>query len=380
VSFKNTQTNPEYVLFKDTEQAEQHRYSGADCASFGVKNSDSYEYAVVNISMNTVNINRVRERSGTSADTVLSRRAGVFLKILQRGESVALFSYTDKLKTRYYLQDREQSVPVELVMNLYSDLGNIVVERIYLRQLLLQMRKHIPGLSMRDENINRTQYTEGDLLEVVSKINAQHYEKHALKSLKFFAGIGVNQSSIKYTGGHVLAKSAAVSKASISPLLVLGIDVPFNPDVGRLLFRVDLSLLRSKNEISSETSFQSYTITSHAFNQTSIALCPQVRYYVYNKRNLKLFVGTGIGAVASGYDKNISYIRYQTGGFPDEVKKNLVELDKFSVLYKLCAGVMFNRKVELSAGYYPSSAIANYNGFKVKISRLNAGVFYHFSK
>lgn len=280
VRYSGKQVNPERVEFKAESNAKSSLFSLSDCAGFGVVNGSAYERAVVDISMNNVNVNRVKEIRDTAKQGGKKPllRDSVFLKILQRGEHITLFSYTDQLKTRYYIKNSEGPEPVELILNVYSDLGTIVKERTYLRQLLLQMQKYIPDLSLSDANINGVRYAEDDLIEVVSKINNQSYTKPVFKSTSFFAGAGINQTSSSYSGAHVLAGPAAVSKSSAQPMILLGVDVPANPEVGKLVYRFDLQMLMSEDEVSNESDSQSSTSTTHSFSQTNLFLIPQVIY------------------------------------------------------------------------------------------------------
>ena len=383
VRYSAKQINPDRVEFKAESNALSKVLTISDCAGFGVVNGSSFKRAVVNISMNNTNVNRlveIRDTAKLGGKNNLLARDSVFLKILQEGVNITLFSYTDKLKTRFYMQNKEEAEPVELIMNVYSDLGTIVKERTYLRQLLLQMQKYIPNLSLSDANINGVQYAEDDLIEVVSKINNQSYTKPVFKSVSFFAGAGINMTSASYTGAHVLAGPAATSKSSTQPMFLLGMDVPANPEVGRLVYRFDLQMLMSHDAVSTEEDTQSSTSTTHSFSQTNVFLVPQVLYNLYNTRSMKVYLGAGAGGGISIYDKNISTLRHKSGQFPDEVTENPVELNTFNLLLKLSAGMLINKRIELSAGYYPKSAIANYTKFKTSVQRTTVGIHYHFGK
>lgn len=383
IRYPAKQINPNRVEFKAESSAESRILTMSDCAGFGVVNGSSFKRAVVDISMNNTNVNRLFEirdtaKLGTKSNLVV--KESVFLKILQRGENIALFSYTDKLKTRFYIQNKVEAEPVELIMNVYSDLGTIVKERTYLRQLLLQMQKYIPNLSLSDANINGVQYAEDDLIEVVSKINNQSYTKPVFQSISFFAGAGINMTSASYNGSHVLAGPAATSKSSTQPMILLGVDVPANPEVGRLIYRFDLQMLMSQDAVSTESDTQSSTSTTHSFNQINVFLVPQVICNLYNTRSMKIYIGAGAGGGISIYDKNISTLRYKSGQFPDEVTENPVDLNSFNLLLKVSAGMLINKRIELSAGYYPKSAIATYTKFKTSIQRSTLGIHYHFGK
>ena len=383
VYYTGKQINPEYVEFKTEKKGESRRLPLSECAGFGVDNGPSYQRDVVNISMNSINLNtliEVRDTSRKSEQVNAYRRDSVLLLVLQRGPNISLFSYTDKLKTRFYIQNREESEPVELILNLYSDLGTIVTKRTYLRQLLVQMQKYIPDLSMADANINGARYAEGDILEIVSKINNQPYTNRVVKSISFFMGAGLNQTRASYSGSHPLAGPTAVSKTFAVPMIVLGFDVPSNPEVGRLMYRFDLSGFMSKNEVSTEPGAQSSTSTTHSFNQTNISLTPQLFYNFYNSKNLKVYLGGGPVVGVSIYDKNISTIKHKSGQFPDEIEEDPVDLNAFHLSLKLTGGVLINKRVELSAGYYPKSAISSYSGFRVSVQRFAAGIHYHFGK
>ena len=116
--------------------------------------------------MNNTDVQQLSTVPDTSTKT-----ATVFLKIIQSGKNVTLFSYTDELKTRFYILDNTESQPQELKYLLYLNSENtesIVTRKIYQGQLsAIAASAHLNISSM----IANARYVEPDVSAIVSKIN-----------------------------------------------------------------------------------------------------------------------------------------------------------------------------------------------------------------
>jgi len=376
IDFKERRKNPVAVEFRTSLNGNNQTFTLANCAAYGIDEVEHYQRFVVNVSMSEVDIGAL----GVGPDSS-SRRDTVFLNVLQTGKNLTLFSYTDDLKERFYIMDAGSSEPVELIRNLYmsADKTSLIVnDNKYVRQLLFQMKKNNPENPAMERHMLSLRYAQSSLLKVVSQINNQQPSRSKYKVSRFFAGLGLNASTASYTGTHDLSAASAKSKTSYLPILTTGVDLFLKPAIGRLIFRTELSLLMSKNEISLFSETAGTVARRHSFDQTTIALTPGFIYNVYNTSKLKCFLGGGLGlnfsAISNNESTYLNTINMQTSKL-DEVK-----LEKFNYSFQFSAGVVLNKRIEISAGYSPNVAISNYNYFNVVMQRMRVGVNYLFGK
>jgi hypothetical protein len=99
----------------------------------------------------------------------------VFLKVLRKG-NVALFSFADELKTRYFISD-SGSQPVELIYRLYKksdpqgENSTTVNEDTYKRQLTTLAEKYGKMDDRFRVELNNTGYSEAAITAAIDKIN-----------------------------------------------------------------------------------------------------------------------------------------------------------------------------------------------------------------
>src|ERR1700743_111735 len=90
-----------------------------------------------------------KDHLSSSRDTSY-REAAVFFKVLQKGSNLALYTYVDELKTRFYVGEAPDFAIKELVYRLYynggadvsGQKGNTVTENTYMKQLFALANKY----------------------------------------------------------------------------------------------------------------------------------------------------------------------------------------------------------------------------------------------
>ena len=376
LDYREDKNNPVAVVFKQDLNASPKTYTVKDCAGYGINDMVSYQRHVVDISLGTDEISNLTEMVDTS-----SKRESVFLQVIQEGQRVTFFHYEDRVKRRYYILDKGDQEPQELIRQLYikaDNPGRMLTNVRYARQLMAILRKYGKYSESLESRLGRLKYTGEDLLKIVELINDEQVEKSKFPKSRFFAGAGINAGSIGFSGAHVLAGSDASSKLSFGPTIAAGVDFFSNPAIRRLLFRMELSLMSSKNKISSPSATQS-------FDQMGATLTPQLIYHLYNAADFKVFIGGGLGLNLSHYSnqKSIRYtVNFYTGA--ESVKTNqpndLLELETFYASFPVTAGVVLNKKIELSIGYSMPTAITNYALFNADKQQFRFGVNYLFGK
>ena len=377
VDFKERRKNPVTVDFKTTLSSNRQIFTLANCSAYGVDGQESYQRFAVNISLSQTDIARL-----SIGPDLSFKRDTVFLKVLQAGKSLSLFSYTDELKTRFYIMPADSLEPAELIRNAYlneENTGAVVKDNKYVRQLLIELKRLNVSNPAAEKALLRLDYNESAMLKVVSLINGQQLAKSKYKGSRFFAGAGLNASKAGYSGTHRLSNDQARLKTSYLPMLTAGIDLFVKPAIGRLIFRTELSLLMSKSEITVASPTGGELHGRHSFDRTSLVLTPQFIYNVYNTNKLKCFAGLGAGLNFSKTSNNKSEYLNNIA-MENRVVENEVELEKFNYSAQLMAGVVLNKKIEIAAGYSPAVAISDYTLFNVTMQRIRIGINYLFGK
>jgi hypothetical protein len=181
--------NPSTISFKPTASSKSNKLTVHDIRYF---RSDSAfaEYQKYTGPITTDNTDPDRmiigRDSGIRMDTV-------FLKVIQKGGNITLYSYTDAIKTRCFISENAHDTPKELIYRTYfnsveSSAGRRTVnENTYKGQLyLLGVKFNVMNKNLQ-AYIEKSEYSEHDILEVISKINgisADDFEKHHMSKPK----------------------------------------------------------------------------------------------------------------------------------------------------------------------------------------------------
>lgn len=375
IDYKERSKNPVNVDFRTSLNSSTKTYNLGNCAGYGVDDTEHQRRFAVNISMSKVDVANL----SYGPDSSFTRKT-VFLKVLQNGKNLTLFSYEDNVKERFYMMSGDHQEPVELIRNTYLSTvktNAIVNDNKYVRQLLAQMMKSNPDRSIEEKSISNLDYTERILLKFVSAINNQEPPKSRYKGFRFFAGAALSISSASYKGVGDLASEDAISKISSSPMLNGGIDLLVNPAIGKLIFRTELSLMMDKYGVSVSDNIGN--TSSHTFDRASLVLTPQFIYNIYNTNKLKFFAGFGAGL-------NFSKISNNKIGFTRGLDKTFLiqnsdrEVNRFNYSLQLSTGVVLIKKIEVFVGYSPQAAITDYYHVALRVERLRFGVNYLFGK
>ncbi|MBB6272966.1 hypothetical protein HDF26_003426 [Pedobacter cryoconitis] len=378
IDYKEWDLNPGKIAFKTDLDAGIQDFTVKNSLAWAVTGFEIYQKYEVEVSMSQVDVSRLSVgRDNSKAKSV------VFLKVLQTGKNATLFSYTDGIKQRFYLLEKDESIPYELGSQLYmkSKEDNLMVtDNQYIRQLGLVMTKLNVGTEAERHSLEISNYGIKPIMNAVAVINEQQLIKTNKNSaVRFFAGAGLNMSRAHYKGDTPFALPGAESKVSLMPLITAGFDLFANPAIGKLIYRAELSLLMGKHEATIREPSPSKTYMTHTFNQFTINITPQIIYNFYNTNRLKAFVGGGPGLNFSGYSNNKTTL-YSNSGNETELTSRKIDLEKFNFSFPFTAGLVFNKKVEISAGYAFASPITNYSSFSINMQRYRVGVNYLFGK
>lgn len=375
IDYRERSNNPSAITFKSALDGEPTDYNRTTARSFNIIDFEAYERFLVNISQSSNGLSQLSYGPDTS--TV---RDTVFLKVIQAGKNVSLYAYTDNIKTRFYLLDRDVKEPEELIAGMYflNESGKTRLIDRYRRQLIATMVKYNKYDHADQRRLGSLTYTTSAILREVSEINGQEAVKEKA-SYRFFAGAGLSSNKVSYSGQSQFNTPGTTQKTSYTPMITAGIDLMANPNIGKLVYRAELSFLMAKGDITANDVEPIYAYRNHTFDSYTVAITPQVLYSFYNSQALKVYAGVGAGMNFSSNKNNQTVTKIIASDLL-RVEPNKVELQTFYFAPSVNAGIILSRKFELFGNYYFNSPISDYNTFNVCLERINIGFKYHFSK
>jgi len=375
IDYKENENNPRSISFKSTLQDDAVTYNRSTAVAINIDGLESYERFLVDISQSNTRINKL----SYGPDTTFLRDT-VFLKVIQAGKHVNLYSYTDDNKTRFYMLEQGGDEPQELIMNMYflNESGKVKINDRYKRQLIALLIKHNLYAAADARRIANLRYSRTPIMQEISKINGQVLEK-GKASFRFFAGAGLSMTKLSYTGESQFNKPGASQKSSYTPMISAGVDLLANPNIGKLVYRLELSFLMAKGDITTTSVEPIYAYRQHTFESYGVSLTPQILYNFYNKPAFKFYGGAGLGInFVSNKNNQVATKVIRTDELRIEADK--VELEPYNFAPVLNAGVVINRKVEIFANYYLTAPISAYTSFNACLQRSNIGLKFNFSK
>jgi hypothetical protein len=172
INYGNWETTPKRISFKSNPDASPVKYAAGEISSFKVSVGNPEEYQAYKGPVTTDNpeINHLHIGRDTSF-----RIDTVFLKIIQTGKNITLFSYADNIKVHYFISSNPGGQPEELIYRIYynseeeNGRDRSVYDRTYLKQLAAISEKlNDPTLT---EAIFKADFAEADLINIAGRIN-----------------------------------------------------------------------------------------------------------------------------------------------------------------------------------------------------------------
>ncbi|MEO6849210.1 MAG: hypothetical protein ABI203_04305 [Mucilaginibacter sp.] len=367
INLKEWGHNPKNISFKRSLSDKAQELGLSDINYFELTGYVGYHAYKVSISLNAIDL-----ASPPSLTDTIKLTDNVFLKILQSGKNVTLYSYRDDIKTRFYIKENNSDTPTELTYGVYQDPNSdakvVINKNTYKAQLAQLAFKYNPGDDKLIAQAQSAAYNEEDLIAVASKINGNSALKPisnsgSATSARFFAGAGFTSS--KLTAGELYSNPSSKSSA---PRITMGADLIINPAVGHLIFRIEAGYTTNSynftvpvntiyNAVGAQPTYVKIT-------QNAISITPQAIYNIYNGVDLKVFVDLGL---------ELNFVSYPT----NSGLTTKPEYESFQ--YK--AGVVISKRLEIYGSYYPASNISDITtGDNDNLATYQVGVNYFFGK
>jgi hypothetical protein len=384
INFKEWSSNPKNIDFRSALNDKTSQLGLADINYFEINGYTSYRAYSVSISTNTVDFN-----SPPVADDTSSITGTAFLKVLEKGRYVTLYAYKDALKQRFYIKDNDAVVPTELQYGMYKDQNSensIIDKNTYRAQLLQIAEKYNVSSDNLIQQVQQSQYKDYILIPIAEKINGNNAGKNYLISnnppVRFYAGAAFVSNSLKFTNGDPFY--GAQHYTSGAPKISIGADVFTNPDVGHLIFRLEMgyspvsfNLVEPENPIA----YAANPISGiENLKMNIIFITPQIIYNFYNAPMLKVFADAGYSINVLSYPTT-TFSQTQDGKVINTEMVQGIEASKSnSSNFMFKGGVVISKRFEIYAAYYLSAQITNSFSFNSNFSTFQFGANYFIGK
>jgi hypothetical protein len=384
IDYQDWSSNPTSVSFKSAVDDRNHqKFTTNDINFFNVEGFETYKKFTCSISMdgtNTMHLN-------TGRDTSFALET-VFLQVLQKGKNVALYSYTDDIKTRFYIGESPDYTPTELVYRIYDDIatnGTTVTENTYLKQLFALANKH----NVLDDDLTnifqKSNYIKPDLLTIVSKINgvsktefSKKYTAHA--KFNFYVSAAVNISYTSSSGDSPFTAGGGKSYTSYEPAVSFGLNLIPNPNTGKVEFRGALSFAETQFNSVYQLKVSPYVGVKASFDQLGVSFIPQAIYNFYNSESFKFYCGVGIAFTYFNYSNAAFVSQNPATPITDIAANDPYHFNPFDESFLLEAGVRFNKKFGIFANAAIPTATTRGGYFQLTSSNKQIGIVYLFGK
>jgi hypothetical protein len=368
--------NPIEVTFKSSLTEEPKTYPLQEVRYFSATGIVSYQRFNVSVSMDPIDLDEVRGYNAPQPE-----RKTVFLKVMQRGKVIELFSYRDELKIRFFIIHSHRSEPQELVYKVLKVNGNFV-EAFAFRDVLrfIAEREGIMTSKLKSR-IRRTEYTQHQILRIVSEMNGVTEQRVSLANAiatGFTAGAGLNLARLHYYGTDEYAKNAKSSPSSLYWLSV-GYDIAKNPYVGKMVFRGDVTVSFAKFRTTThDYRYSSELDILHTFKQRTVAMGAYGLYNFRNEERFKLFLSAGVRANFSSYDNDYE-LRRTSAGSVDIIPNKDAEPRRIWASIPLEVGAVVAARIEVGVAYIPNMVLSHGDfPYKFGINSIETGILYHF--
>lgn len=387
IAYKAWDKNPKTIIFKtDEHSAQKEQYSTSNAIAFGINGIEKYKRFALWISHDEVSHSEISAGSDTSKkfDTV-------FLRVITAGGSVTLYAYNDKVKQRFFISEKDKA-PVELVYYTTADpdnQANSIVKAIYKNQLQKLVAVYKPNDQHLIDEVQTVDYKDYDLEKIVLALNGSQYSATLTSKrggIAFFAGVGVNNSTVTYLGTDELNGK---SSNSVFPQINAGADLYFDKNSQRFVLRFELGYTLNKVQLTTtygESDTYAINVEHYSellkFNQSIISFYPQLIWNIYNADNLKFYIDAGLAINYNLYNNEVYNITtyYSASNTQDTEPRAFPVLHTVVFNVPLKAGVFLAHRFAIYAGYTPKTALNSLSGFAINLSSYQAGVDYFFGK
>jgi hypothetical protein len=387
IDYRNWDSNPSEISFKSTlNDHGKQTFTVDNIKLFSISGFVTYKRFICSVSMDETNTARV----GNGRDTSYKIET-VFLKVLQQGRHLALYSYADQIKTRFYVGEYPDYTPTELIYRLYynsgtpTESGRSVDENTYLKQLFAFANKYNTLDDDLNRDFQRSNYLLPDMLNIVSKINGitktevkKTYSEHG--KFNFFISAAVNIASTTSAGGSSYTAGGGGPYTSYLPAGSVGINFLPNANTGKVEFRLGISVAQTNFNAMYQLKVSPYVPMRATFDQLGFSAVPEIIYNFYNAENFKVYIGVGLVFT------HFSYSNAHFGSQNPAVSDNGIGsaepylFNPTDNSFKFQIGARFAKKLEIFANYATSTTTTRNGYWGLNSSNSQIGILYLIGK
>ncbi|HEY8929036.1 MAG TPA: hypothetical protein VIM55_07585 [Mucilaginibacter sp.] len=376
-------SNPDVISFKKEMNGESRRYTPADIKFFNINNTDAYQTYTGPVSMDLINTDRLN----TGRDTTV-KVTQVFLKVLQKGRYLTLYSYADDVKTRFFVSDSPGDIG-ELTYRIYlandaNGSEHTQVESTYLKQLNTLALKH-NGYKPLDNDLisllQRADYQKQPILHIVSRINNVTDQEFKARyddesGAYMYVGVGGNFTSTTVDPKSGYYRAGGKNGSSVLPVIDAGVNFLLDPKTGSISIRFEFAAALAKYQSVFDSKNTPMVNTTYGYTNLAVSISPQIIYNFYNAKDLKIYAGGGVQVVSQinmskAYKKTADGTALESSAEPFNFKRlNIPLIAK--------AGVVVNEKFDINAGYVFSKPVSDDYVFVLNTSSFQIGLNYRF--
>ncbi len=398
INYREWHKNPDKIQFKkNLKDATVQSFTPDSIAGFSITGYESYVRYTVWVSTGEVLFQSLKDRIDTAAITKT-----VFLKLIGKGDRIDLYSYADEIKVRFYILDKRQTIPNELVYRKYISNGREITQALYRQQLAVLAQNYGLLDGAVDESISLAAYSGKDIRKIISKINTENETSNSVvidkkRRWNLYLGVGVTGSKMIYKGESLIMQDGLDDQGkykykekiithSYLPRISTGVDFYFNPVIRRFLIRLEVSGSNIKSTVNSYYKFNNYggneTDNTYQFIAWNFGFSPQLIYNLFNTKKYKWSLGAGFQLNNLAISKNSMERReHLTGNFID-LKEDYLPITAFSMTAIIRSGLLINDRIDLSLIWSSPTEYTDYiaGGQYLKTSLVSFTVGYYFKK
>ena len=398
INYKEWHKNPDRILFRTAPDKADARVFAADSiAGFNIPGYESYARFIVQVSMDEIMFGSLKEVMDTSTET-----KAVFLKEILKGDRINLYEYTDEIKVRYYILDKRQTTPYELVYRKLLKDNREITQELYKQQLTTLASGYAVFNTSVEDRILKATYSGKDIKNIISKINTQNETSNSIiidkkKGWNFFVGIGITRGTMNYTGENLVMVDGLddmggykfknkITTHSYLPLVTAGADFYINPAIRRLVIRTEITAENIKSTVKSHYKFNIYSADesdyTYQFSSWNIGFRPQLIYNLYNTPEYKWYLAAGVSFNYLANSDNSLERRDRQPGNVIDVREDYFQLKEFTMNAIVRSGLRINDRFDLSLIWASPVEYTDYAGGtkSTKTSLVSFSVSYSLKK
>ena len=383
VDYREWLKNPREITFKQTQTAQPQKFTVANANAFAITGAEYYDKYTVNISTSTIDLARLSH----SLDTAYTTDT-VFLKSLVNGKNVSLYVWTDNIKSRYYLFNKQAHTIEWLKQYQYfnDERQSVASVNSYINQLLRLAFQYLPGDTKILTRIQKANYSENDLTYIAVALNggkATQQAVHTTSGIRFFAGAGARYSKLQFNGaaGSGNPFSNGANDKAFSPVITAGLDILVNKYTEKLFFRLEFAGAINRYQFAQATTGAGASSVTNTLDVKlyHLAAIPQVIYNFYSTEKFKAFIDVGLAMNLYKYNNYNFATIYNFTTTTTVVNQNKYpDFQGFNFAIPVKAGIQVNKRIEIYGSYWLPSSLTKYIYYSAEQSAFQAGVNYIF--